>query len=79
MNILILIFGLCVTIDTEETSVNGSNGSQMVHQDEIRNLNDINEPSVNDLNLVDGVCVIHLSLAERNIVFRIASTMLQLL
>lgn len=48
-------------------SVNGSNGSQVGHQDDIDNINDVQQPNINDSYSAEG-----------NVVFHITSTMLQL-
>uniref|UniRef100_M1DVC1 Gag-pol polyprotein n=1 Tax=Solanum tuberosum TaxID=4113 RepID=M1DVC1_SOLTU len=56
-----------------EMSVNGRNGSQLGHQDDIGNLNNVNKAQL------DGVAAIRLPQVVGIIVFHVTSTMLQLL
>ena len=59
--------------------MNGRDGRKVVHQDDIGNLNDINEPNTNDSHLMGGIVYIRLPPHKGNVVFHITSTMLQIL
>lgn len=51
----------------------------MGHQNDIKNLNNVQEPNINSPLLMGGICAIRLPQAEENAVSHIMSTMLQIL
>lgn len=59
--------------------VHRRNGSQVGHEDDIINLNNLNEPNGNDLHLISRIGSIRLQPAEGNVVIHIARTMLYIL
>lgn len=60
-------------------SANRSNGSQMVHKNDVGNSNNVNDVNINDLVQMGGVEEIQLLLGRGNIVFSFISTMIQFL
>lgn len=78
---LYFTFWFCVSCvkTKEEMSANRSNGSQMVHKNDVGNSNNVNDVNINDLVQMGGVEEIQLLLGRGNIVFSFISTMIQFL